>query len=87
MTAKLIGIQWILMTLIFEFIFGFYIAHKSIDKIHQTFNLLKGDLFIIVLFVSLLSPVIVTKFKHLEIKIFTVKSEWSGSLNTKKRGI
>jgi hypothetical protein len=31
--AKLIGLQWMLMTLIFEFIFGFDIAHALIDKI------------------------------------------------------
>jgi hypothetical protein len=59
----LIGIQWALMTHIFECVFGFYIANKSIDKILQTLKILEGDLFIIVLLVSLLSPLIVTKFK------------------------
>jgi len=58
-----IGIQWVLMTLIFEFVFGHYVASKSWSEILQTFNILKGNLFIIVLLVSCISPLLVAKIK------------------------
>lgn len=58
-----IGVQWVLMTLIFEFVFGHYVAGKSWADILQTFNLLEGDLFIGVLLVSGISPLLVAKIK------------------------
>lgn len=61
----LIGIQWVVMTLLFEFIFGHYVVGKPWGALLQTFNLLKGDLFLLVLIVSLLSPLLVAKLKGL----------------------
>jgi len=58
-----IGIQWVLMTLIFEFVFGHYVAGKSWADILQIFNILKGNLFIVVLLVSFISPLLVAKIK------------------------
>jgi drug/metabolite transporter superfamily protein YnfA len=62
-TYFLIGLQWVLMTLIFEFIFGHYIMCKSWSDIFAIFNIVKGNLFIIVLIVSLFSPLLVAKIK------------------------
>lgn len=52
----LIGIQWVVMTLLFEFGFGHYVAGKSWPELLQTFNMLRGDLFVLVLLVSLIAP-------------------------------
>lgn len=50
------GLLWVILTLFFEFIFGYFIAGKSWQEILQVFNIQKGDLFILVLFVTALSP-------------------------------
>ncbi len=59
----LIGFQWVLMTLLFEFVFGHYVIGKSWSDLFQIFNVLKGNLFIVVLVTSLFSPLIVSKIK------------------------
>lgn len=59
-----IGIQWVVMTLAFEFIFGHFVAEKSWAELVQVFNVANGNLFILVLLVSLLSPSIVAKVKE-----------------------
>ena len=62
-TYLLIGAQWVLMTLVFEFVFGHYVIGKSWHSILQVFNIMKGDLFIFVLLVSFISPTLVAKIK------------------------
>ena len=62
-TYLLIGLEWVIITLAFEFLFGHWVAGKAWNEILQTFNILKGDLFILVLLTSLLSPVLVAKMK------------------------
>ncbi len=49
------------MTLIFEFLFGHYVAGKSWSSILLVFNIMNGDLFVIVLVVSLITPLLVAK--------------------------
>lgn len=51
-----IGLQWVLMTLVFEFGFGHYVMGKSWYALLQVFNVLQGDLFVLVLLTSLVSP-------------------------------
>jgi hypothetical protein len=63
LTYFLIGLQWVLMTLLFEFLFGHYVVGRSWSDIIQVFNIMKGNLFIIVLIVSLFSPLLVAKIK------------------------
>lgn len=62
-TYLYIGIQFVTMTLVFEFFFGHYVIGKSWSELLQVFNLLEGDLFIIALLISLLSPLLVAKIK------------------------
>lgn len=52
----LIGVFWILLTLAFEYLFGHYVMGTPWHEIHQVFTLLNGNLFIIVLIVTALSP-------------------------------
>nr|BDD47826.1 hypothetical protein 13 [Gammaproteobacteria bacterium] len=63
-TAWLIGVQWVGMTLIFEFNFGHYVAGKSWAELMQTFNLFEGDLFLLVLLVSLTAPNLVLAYRE-----------------------
>lgn len=60
----LIGLQWVVMTLLFEFLFGYYVIGKSWSSLLQVFNIMKGDLMILVLLVSLFSPILVAKIKN-----------------------
>jgi len=60
-----IGLIWVVLTLAFEYLFGHYVAGKPWHEINQVFNLLKGDLFIVVLIVSAASPWIAAKLKGL----------------------
>lgn len=63
LTYFLIGLQWVLMTLLFEFLFGHYVIGKTWSDILEVFNIMKGNLFIFVLIVSLFSPLLVAKIK------------------------
>lgn len=58
-----IGIQWALMTLLFEFLFGHYVAQKPWSEILHVFNVLSGDLFLLVILTLLLSPCFIAKCK------------------------
>lgn len=63
LTYLLIGLYWVIMTLVFEFLFSYYVLRKSWLTILHVFDITKGDLFSIVLIVSLISPVLVAKMK------------------------
>lgn len=63
LTFLLIGIGLVSMTLAFELLFGHYMLGKPWETILQVFNIIEGDLFIVVLCVSLLSPYLVAKFR------------------------
>ncbi|UPT78435.1 hypothetical protein MN086_04625 [Sulfurovum sp. XGS-02] len=65
LTYFVIGLQWVLMTLLFEFIFGHYVMGKSWSDISEVFHIMKGNLFIIVLAVSLISPLLMAKVKRI----------------------
>ncbi len=58
-----IGIQWGLMTLVFEFLFGHFFAHKSWSDLVQIFNIAKGDFFTLALIVTILSPYLTAKLR------------------------
>ena len=58
-----IGFLWVSMTLIFEFIFGHYVIGKSWIELFQVFNLFEGNLFILALFTSFISPLLVSQIK------------------------
>ena len=60
----LVGVQWVLMTLLLEFGFGHYVAGKSWAELLRSLNVLTGDLFLLVLLVSLLAPSLVARMKN-----------------------
>lgn len=63
-TYIFMGLQWVFMTLLFEFIFGHYVMGKSWSTLLQVFDIRKGDLMIVVLLVSLISPLFVARIKN-----------------------
>jgi hypothetical protein len=58
-----IGIQWVIMTLVFEFVFGHFVIGKSWSELLQVFNILEGNLFTLALLSSLFSPKLVSLIK------------------------
>lgn len=58
-----IGIQWISMTLAFEFLFGHYVLGKTWLEILEVFNLFTGNLFTLALLVTLFAPLLVSEIK------------------------
>ena len=56
-----IGFLWVVLTLSFELLFGHFIVGKAWREIMQIFNIQKGDLFIVVLFVTAISPWVAAK--------------------------
>jgi hypothetical protein len=60
-----IGAIWVVLTLAFEFPFGHYVAGKPWTELLQVFDLAGGNLFVLVLVVSLLSPYAAGRLRHL----------------------
>lgn len=61
----LVGLQWLVMTLLFEFPFGHYVLGKPWPELLRVFDVGAGNLFSLVLLTSLLAPWLVAKFKGL----------------------
>jgi hypothetical protein len=62
-----VGLAWLLMTVPFEFLFGRLVAHKSWSELLQSYNLLSGNLWTLVLLAIACSPRLVAKFRHLAV--------------------
>ena len=56
--ALLIGVMWCLMTVVFEFVFGHYVAGHTWSKLFQDYNLVKGRLWSLVLIWTTIAPYI-----------------------------
>lgn len=61
----LVGVVWFTLTLAFEFLFGRFVAGKPWQEILQVFNITDGDLFVVVLLATLLSPFLAAKLRGL----------------------
>ncbi|MCP5215537.1 MAG: hypothetical protein H6995_11070 [Pseudomonadales bacterium] len=64
-TYLTVGLLWAALTLSFEFLFGHYFLGKQWLDITKVFNPSEGNLFILVIFVTLISPRIAAKLKNL----------------------
>ncbi len=58
-----LGLGWVLLTLAFEYLFGHFVAGKSWEAINRVFDLAGGNLFSLVLLVTLVAPWLVTRFR------------------------
>nr|WP_298793843.1 hypothetical protein [uncultured Allomuricauda sp.] len=59
----MIGIVWLTLTIIFEFLFGHYVAGHSWDRLLQDYNILKGRVWVLVLIWILIAPYIVYRLQ------------------------
>lgn len=60
---RAIGLFWVMLTLSFEYLFGHFVAGKSWQEINQVFDLSSGDLFVVVLVVTAVSPVVCARLR------------------------
>lgn len=56
-----IGIFWVVITIMFEFIFGHYVMGHQWQKLFADYNLFNGRLWILVLINNLIAPLISRK--------------------------
>jgi hypothetical protein len=56
-----IGIFWVVMTIIFEFVFGHYVIGHPWQKLFADYNLLNGRIWILVLINNIAAPLICGK--------------------------
>jgi hypothetical protein len=63
--ALAVGILWMALTLAFEFGAGHWLFHKSLAELVYDYDLTRGRIWLLVLVVTLLSPVLVGKWRHL----------------------
>ncbi|PLW79822.1 hypothetical protein C0585_05770 [Candidatus Woesearchaeota archaeon] len=56
-----IGIAWVLMTIIFEFIFGHYVAGHTWERLLMDYNVLKGRVWLIILIITAIAPYMINK--------------------------
>jgi len=61
--ALIIGLIWFVLTILFEFVFGYYVMEHPWSRLFNDYNLLAGRLWIIVLLFTSLAPYIFFKFR------------------------
>ena len=59
----LIGLAWLVMTVLFEFLFGRLVAHKSWRELLQAYDPTTGNLWLLVLLVIAMSPYLAAKLR------------------------
>jgi hypothetical protein len=52
----LIGAFWLVLTVVFEFVFGHYVMGHSWDKLLADYNIFKGRVWVLVLLTTFLAP-------------------------------
>ena len=61
----LVGGMWVLLTLAFEFIFGHYVIGNPWGKLFEAYNAAKGNLWILVLITTAISPCLAARLRGL----------------------
>ena len=62
---RLIGLAWLAMTVLFEFLFGRLVARKSWEYLLQAYDLSTGNLWLLVLLVIAVAPFLAAKLRGL----------------------
>ncbi len=55
----LVGVFWLILTILFEFVFGHYVVGHSWDKLFADYNILKGRVWRLVLLTTFIAPLVV----------------------------
>ena len=61
--ALIIGAIWLVMTVVFEFVFGHYVMGHAWSRLFQDYNLLKGRVWSLVLIWTALAPYTFYRFR------------------------
>jgi len=59
----LIGVFWLILTVLFEFIFGHFVMGHPWEKLLADYNILKGRFWILVLMATLFAPIIIGRIR------------------------
>ena len=54
--ALLVGSMWLIMTIVFEFVFGHYVMKHSWRKLFQDYNVFEGRVWVLVLIWTAVAP-------------------------------
>jgi hypothetical protein len=63
--AWTVGLEWVLMTLAFEFLAGHYLFGNPWSRLFADYNVLRGRIWVLVLITTLLAPVYVASVRGL----------------------
>ena len=61
----LVGVVWFVLTLAFELVFGHFVMGKPWQEVMQVFSIRKGDLFVVALLSTLVSPWLAARMRGL----------------------
>ncbi len=62
--AWLTGLIWLVLTIAFEFVFGYFVAGHSMDRLLQDYNMAEGRLWTLVLVALFVMPYLTFKIRH-----------------------
>ena len=62
--ALMIGVLWLVFTVVFEFLFGHYIAGHSWNKLLHDYNILKGRVWSLILIWVSIAPYLIYKLQE-----------------------
>ncbi|SNZ00984.1 hypothetical protein SAMN06265377_2814 [Flagellimonas pacifica] len=57
--AIIIGVLWLVLTVVFEFLFGHYVVGHSWNKLFHDYNIVQGRVWVLVLIWITISPYII----------------------------
>ena len=58
-----VGRTWLLMTVLFEFLFGYYVMGESVTRMLEAYNVLTGNLWALVLVSTAASPYLAARVR------------------------
>ena len=62
--ALIIGFNWLILTVIFEFLFGHYVMGHTWERLLQDYNIFKGRLWSLVLMWNLIMPYVIFRLAN-----------------------
>ena len=63
----LVGVLWVIMTVLFEFLFGHFVAGHSWETLWQAYRFPSDNLWPVVLLVTLVSPYLAARIRKLSV--------------------
>jgi len=65
MQALFIGLIWLVLTILFEFVFGHYVIGHPWSRLFSDYNIMQGRIWSLVLLWTLVAPLVVYKLRAL----------------------